>query len=96
MNIILLKNLIYNVGGVNKKLNHVRPITYDIVHNCIAFSQLPITHYQNYQLPITHYQLPITNYQLPITNYQLPITNYQLPATTNMISVQPDMILNHH
>jgi hypothetical protein len=50
VNIVLLKNPIYNVGGVNKKLNYVRPITYDIVDNCIAFSQLPIT---NYQLPIT-------------------------------------------
>jgi hypothetical protein len=93
VNILLLKNLIYNVGGVNKKLNHVRPITYDIVHNCIAFCQLPIT---NYPLPITNYQLPITHYQLPITHYQLPITHYQLPASTNMITVQPDMILNHH
>ncbi|MFM6312383.1 MAG: hypothetical protein ACKPGB_29775, partial [Dolichospermum sp.] len=25
--------------------DHVRPITDDIVHHCIAFSQLPITHY---------------------------------------------------
>jgi hypothetical protein len=28
---------------------HVTPITYDIVDHCIAFSQLPITHYQPQQ-----------------------------------------------
>ncbi|MFM6047958.1 MAG: hypothetical protein ACKPHF_10745 [Dolichospermum sp.] len=31
-------------------LYHVRPITYDIVDHCLAFSQLPITHYQPQQI----------------------------------------------
>ncbi|MFN7285898.1 MAG: hypothetical protein ACK57R_08435 [Dolichospermum sp.] len=31
-------------------LYHVCPSTYDIVDHCIAFSQLPITHYQPQQI----------------------------------------------